>query len=288
VFQRGHLFRTSLVSVGMTLAFGLLGPQPNVYAQNFGKAYNGQPQVKAVEEEKKDAEYHSRATYLNKLRASHLGHHDPRLIEALKTLGERIDSLGVFHSSIALYSECLALEEYAYGKDSFDLIPILDRIAYASENAGSLKAAKQYYLRLLTLHARRDGANSYNCGIMCGRLALVSMKLGEFDWAESYLKRQLVCAKNDSYPYSPAMQTAYEDLEKFYEDRGYYTKAALVYLGHYDNDCLAYGQEASAKHLLKATKLLAVQQQHPTSAWEQTIKFGFDSVGNQFKRMWFK
>lgn len=214
-------------------------------------------QNSALAQEIEDREYKQKASYLNKIRASHLGEKDPRQVSALRDLAKCTDRLNLYRSSKVLYSECLRLEERAYGKDSFDLTPTLSDLSWVCTNCGDYAEAKHYALRVLSMYEQRDGADSYNCAVLSGQIARLSEKLGDFDEAQTYFERQLRYAKNNAYPYSPLTQDAYNDLADFQERRGDYLACGMTRLQYAENNRIASGGAACAEQLAKASGAFA-------------------------------
>lgn len=207
---------------------------------------SGALQNSALAQETLDEEFASKARHLARIRSSHLAGKDPRLVSALKDLAERAERLDLYRKSLELYRECLRLEERAYGKSSFDLIPTLSDLSWVCTKSGGYAEARFYAERVLALHEKKDGVDSYNCGVLSGQLGKLSEELGDFEQAQKYFERQLSCAKKSAYPYSPLTRGAFLDLERFYEVRGNYLACGITHLHHAENERLASSSETHA------------------------------------------
>jgi eukaryotic-like serine/threonine-protein kinase len=141
----------------------------------------------------------------------------------LTALGEIQGNLGLDKESVALLEEALALQERLTGRESKELVPILNALGYAYVSEAHWDEGEATYLRSIAI-AERTGPASQLAAAVSG-VATTYQTLGRLDEAETSSRRALELWIKTRGEDDPETATARANLAALLNDRGRYEEA---------------------------------------------------------------
>ena len=146
------------------------------------------------------------------------GDNDPRLIQSLNELALTFSHEKRLEEAQITYLAVLKRQEHNFGRDSLELVPVLNKIVQVTCSGGKCGATIPYLKQLLAIRAKHLGLTHHDALLTLSLIGESYERDGNFDKAIEYFQRRMALEKTcygaDSMPVLTTTVNVVRVLEK--------------------------------------------------------------------------